>query len=371
MSTRHTCHTVSLLRRPIKNGRLSLYLDFYPAIRNPETMKMTRREYLGIYIYAKPCNETQQDFNCQMLEKAEAIRCLRVASLINEKFDFLDRDRMNGDFLAYFKKMCRRKSTKWPAAYSHFSKFVRYHCTFGQLTVDLCRNFRNYLLSAVQLRRTHYAIRRNSAAVYYSTFRSVLKMAYRDKLLKENINEFLEKIDPEEVRKQYLTSSELKRLASTPCEIDVLKRASLFSCLTGLRISDILNLRWEDIHFSPDQGCCIRIRTQKTRSIAILPLSDEAVELCGSNTSSGIVFKGLKRSMSNHPLKKWIRQAGITKHITFHSFRHTYATLQIAAGTDIYTVSKMLTHKNVVTTQIYVHLVNEKKWATVSRITLK
>ena len=50
----HTCTSVSLLRREITRGRLSLYLDFYPAIRNPETMKMTRREYLGIYIYARP-----------------------------------------------------------------------------------------------------------------------------------------------------------------------------------------------------------------------------------------------------------------------------------------------------------------------------
>lgn len=92
MSFKHTCTTVSFLRRPITNGRISLYLDFYPAIRNPETMKMTRREYLGIYIYAKPRNEMERDFNRQMLEKAEAIRCLRVTSLINDKFDFLDHE---------------------------------------------------------------------------------------------------------------------------------------------------------------------------------------------------------------------------------------------------------------------------------------
>lgn len=370
MSIRHTCHAVSLLRRPIKNGRISLYLDFYPAIRNPETMKMTRRECLGIYIYAKPCNEMQYDFNCQMLEKAEAIRCRRVTSLINEKFDFLDHDRMNGDFLAYFKKICRRKSTKWPAVYTHFCKFVRWRCTFSQLTVELCRNFREYLLSAVQLRRERRAIRRNSAAVYYSTFRSVIKMAYRDRMIKENLNEFLEKIEPEEVKKQYLTSSELKRLAATPCEIDVLKRASLFSCLTGLRISDILNLSWEDVQIAPDGGYCIHIKTQKTRSATILPISDEAIELCGA-PATGTIFKGLRRSMTNFPLKKWISQAGINKHITFHCFRHTYATLQIASGTDIYTVSKMLTHKSVVTTQIYADLVNEKKRAAVNRISLK
>jgi site-specific recombinase XerD len=117
-------------------------------------------------------------------------------------------------------------------------------------------------------------------------------------------------------------------------------------------------------------GLCIRICTQKTQTEAILPISYEALELCGER-STGKVFKGLKRSMINHPLKAWLKEAGITKHITFHGFRHTYATLQIASGTDIYTVSKMLTHKNVTTTQIYADLVSEKKRDTVNKIRLK
>lgn len=102
----------------------------------------------------------------------------------------------------------------------------------------------------------------------------------------------------------------------------------------------------------------------------MLPISDEALQLCGERTE-GKVFRGLTRSMVNYPLRKWIAAAGIKKHISFHCFRHTYATLQIASGTDIYTVSKMLVHKNVTTTQIYADLVNDKKRETVDRITLK
>ena len=75
--------------------------------------------------------------------------------------------------------------------------------------------------------------------------------------------------------------------------------------------------------------------------------------------------------MINYPLKQWLSDAGITKHVTFHCFRHTFATLQIAAGTDIYTVSKMLTHRNVSTTQIYAELVNEKKRESANKISLK
>lgn len=102
-----TCTNVTLRQKPLRNDRISLYLDYYPAIRNPYTMKMSRREFLGIYIYAKPKNEQQRMFNQDMLNKAEAIRCIRVQSLINEEFGFLDKNKQKVDFLAYFRTKAR------------------------------------------------------------------------------------------------------------------------------------------------------------------------------------------------------------------------------------------------------------------------
>ena len=78
----NTCTKVFLRRRPYVGGKVSLYLDYYPAIRNPHTNKMTRRETLGIVIYAEPANEMQRRFNQEMEEKAEAIRCIRYQSCI-------------------------------------------------------------------------------------------------------------------------------------------------------------------------------------------------------------------------------------------------------------------------------------------------
>ena len=109
-----------------------------------------------------------------------------------------------------------------------------------------CANkFREYLLNARQLKRDGY-ITRNSASGYWSTFRGFLKILYRNRLIKANINDFLEKIEPEDVVKDYLSVEELYCLAETPCKIPVLKTASLFSCLTSLRLSDILTLCWEE-----------------------------------------------------------------------------------------------------------------------------
>ena len=121
--------------------------------------------------------------------------------------------------------------------------------------------------------------------------------------------------------KEFLTQDELKTLASTPCDIPVLRNASLFSCLTGLRISDILNLKWENLCTAPDLGHCIRLRTQKTQTEALLPISYEAYALCGE-PGTGKVFKELRRCMTGYPLKAWIKKAGIQKHITFHVGKH-------------------------------------------------
>ncbi len=94
-----------------------------------------------------------------------------------------------------------------------------------------------------------------------------------------------------------------------------------------------------------------------------MPISEQAFNLCGEQQEGELlVFAGLPDpSWINRPVKKWVEAAGISKHITFHCFRHSYATLQLAGGTDIYTVSKMLGHTNVKTTQVYAKVVDEKK----------
>lgn len=126
---------------------------------------------------------------------------------------------------AYFEKMTHKKDDKWTCVYKHFFKFVQGHCTFGDVTVELCKKFREYLLNANQLNRTKQKVSLNSAAGYYSTFRGLLKIAYRDKWLRENINDYLDKIEPQDVKKEFLTLDEVKQLAATPCDIPVLKSA--------------------------------------------------------------------------------------------------------------------------------------------------
>lgn len=97
------CTKVTVRKRPIKNGQLSLYLDFYPPVRNPKTGKTTRREYLGIYIYANPTEKFEAEFNKTMLRNAELIKCKRTEAIINEEFGFLDRNRGKESFLDYFR----------------------------------------------------------------------------------------------------------------------------------------------------------------------------------------------------------------------------------------------------------------------------
>ena len=150
-----------------------------------------------------------------------------------------------------------------------------------------------------------------------STFRALLKETYKECLLKENLNDFFEDIEYTEVKKNFLTADEVKILAATPCDVPVLKAASLFSVLTGLCISDILRLRWEDIRPNADGKLAMFIRIQKTLKESIHPLSLEMLVLCGE-LGKGIVFKDFNRSMTQQPLKKWLQAAEITKRITFH-----------------------------------------------------
>ena len=364
------CKTVTLRTRPLKNGMLSYYLDYYPGYRDQETMKTIRHEGLNIYIYANPKNERERNFNATMSEKAEAIRCRRFESIVNDRYDFFDRHKLKADFLEYYRRQLRKHDQKWEFVYHHFYNFVHGKCTFEEIDIDLCNKFREYLLNAKQLRRDG-RISKNSASGYWSTFRGLLKILYRNRLIKTNINDFLDKIETEDTPKDYLSVEELYKLAEAPCKKPILKTAALFSCLTSLRISDILSLQWHEIIDFAAGGKCVHTITQKTKTEDIIPISDEALQLIGySPEKTGLVFKGLKRSWTQHPMKEWIREAGITKNITFHSYRRTYATLQGAAGTDIRTIQSNMAHKSITTTQRYMKVVDSNKREASNRISL-
>ena len=367
----HECKTVTLRTRPLKGRMMSFYLDYYPGYRDKETMKVIRHESLGIYIYANPRNKREQNFNEVMTEKAEAIRCRRFESVVNERYDFFDKYKLKADFLEYYRKQLRKHDQKWEFVYLHFSNFVHGKCTFEEIDIDLCNKFREYLLSAKKLRRNG-RITRNSASGYWSTFRGFLKILYRNGMIKTNVNDFLDKIETEDVVKEYLSVEELYKLAETPCKKPILKTASLFSCMTSLRISDILALCWEDIVDYSAGGKCVHIITQKNKAEDIIPISEEALELIGySPDKRGKVFPDFKDSMTQAPLKNWLKDAGITKHISYHCSRHSFACLQLDAGTSIAVVQRYLGHKNVATTEVYAKISDAQKRASVGCVTLK
>lgn len=143
------CKTVTLRKRKIKNGtQYSLCLDYYPGYRDNVTMRVITREALGIYIFAKPANQQERDFNARMMKKAVILRNQRYEAIFNENNGFFDKTKMKGDFLAYFKGLADRKNIKWQHVYKHFQRFVNGKCTFEEVDVDLCRKFMEYLLDA-------------------------------------------------------------------------------------------------------------------------------------------------------------------------------------------------------------------------------
>ena len=199
-----------------------------------------------------------------------------------------------------------------------------------------------------------------------------MRVAYREGILQRNPGDEVDGIKHGESEREFLTYDELQAAAKAECDIAILKRAFLFSSLTGLRWSDIQKLTWSEVQHSKEVGNYIRFRQQKTKGVETLPISEQAMSLLGERgDEEERVFIGLKYSAwHNIKLQQWMMRAGITKTISFHCARHTYATLQLTLGTDIYTVSKLLGHRELKTTQVYAKVIDERKKEAASRIQL-
>lgn len=398
----HTKCTVKL-RKALKREEWYLVIESYPVFVNGSTTPKREVESLNRMVKTpiwdkkhnartsadgsvtyKPKRDVNGIIQCRSaLDQEACIFADKVRAIRQHEFDnaalfsndeanrVAQMERSQCNFIDYFDKVTydRHKNSSsgiivnWERVHKLLKMFTGGSpLLFADISLKTIEGFKNFLLTAPQGGSKKGTISQNTASTYFSIFKAALHQAFIDGYLTIDIAAKVKGIAERESRREHLTMKELNRLAATPCDNPVIKRASLFSALTGLRHVDIKQMKWKEITHEGEHYR-VNFTQQKTKGVEYTPISEQAYKFCGERRGDDqLVFEGLPDpSWLSKPLARWIKAAGITKHITFHCFRHTFATLQLANGTDIYTVSKMLGHTNVRTTQIYTKVVDEKK----------
>lgn len=300
---------VTLRKRKLPSGKITLYLDFFPPVYNPKTREFSRREYLGLYMVSKPKTNIEKEMNLDNFCKAEIICANRLNELNKqqiytpfeqEQLRLIEIGKMS--FLEYLKRTAESKiginSEIWKSAITHFEMFLKNQdILMREIDVTVVEDFRQYILKAKSLRKNNKPLAQNTALSYFNKIKATLKKAYKKGLLQTDVNAAVESIKEQESQRNFLTMEEASRLFRTPCKKEIVKRVSFFSLLTGMRYSDISKLTWEEVQYSKHEGYYIRFKQQKTDKPVTLPISQEAVEFLGpERMKHGKVF---------HILKKW------------------------------------------------------------------
>jgi site-specific recombinase XerD len=300
---------------------------------------------------------------------ADTIRLKREKEILNEQDGIFNSANKKKDFIEYFQGLCENRKESdgnhgnWLSALQYLKAYTNGKCTMGDLSDDFCNKFKEYLLRANRLNTVNgLRLSQNSALSYFNKFRCAINEAFDARLLNENPLRHIKGIQQKESLREFLTQEELQLLANTPCDLEAMKKVALFSALTGLRWSDMVSLYWRDIQ-KTESGYFLHLIQRKTQDVIMHPISNKSVLLLGEKGDPNEkVFEGLKYSDSNNDkLKRWVLKAGINKKISVHNFRHSFATLLLNKGADIFTVSKMLGHKNIKTTMIYAKVLSETK----------
>lgn len=362
-------------RKQSSKGRISLYLEIYKGTtQTPDgkTKPIREYEYLDLYLIDKPGNPIDKKDNKEKLRLAESIKAKRELEIKNGVYGFTNDFKRQTNFIEYFKSLVSKKESKgnygnWYSTLIHLEAFAGRNTSFNDVDLSFAERFKEYLNKA--LKKDGKPLSNNSKASYFAKFRASLNEAVKEKIIYGNPAIEAGNFKSVENQREYLTLDEVRQLAQTECRYDVLKRAFLFSCLTGLRWSDCHNLLWKDVQ-ETNNGWRVHFKQQKTKGQQYLDINQQARDLMQeTGKPDERVFRGLQYSdYMNVALQMWVLKAGIPKHITFHCARHTFAVLQLTLGTEIYTLSKMLGHSELKTTQIYAKIVDEKIKEAVNKI---
>lgn len=398
----HTKVSVRLRKSELRD-EWYLYLEAYPVFKAGREKPLREREYLNRIITTPMWDKTRparlntngeqsfkpkRDQNGIIICRSKADRdvCIfadNVRNLRQHEYDnaelYSEADQAiaekieNGklNFIEYFAKVAENRHKKgsksiiinWNRVYELIKIYAEGDFfPFSKVTLRMLESFKTFMLTAPQGGNKSGIVSQNTAATYFAIFKAAVHQAFIDGYLDIDIAAKVKGIQEEESRREHLTIDELNILAATPCDYPMLKRAALFSALTGLRHCDIMKMKWSELS-KEGEHYRINFSQKKTGGVEYMPISDQAYLICGEpRKPNQLVFEGLQApSWINKPVKRWVETAGIKKKITFHCFRHSYATNQLTEGTDLFTVSKMLGHTNIKTTQIYAKVVDSKK----------
>ena len=361
---------ITLKEKTLKSGKTSLYIEYYKGSTVNEKGKrvhLREVEYLKLYLNGNPETDIEKKENEENLKLANNILTVRRSDYLQGRFNIQDRTKLKKPFLEYYKELAweKRKSVKnygvWMSALKHLKICVRPKLIFEEVDEDFVKRVRSYFEKEAKT-KSNLPISQNSRYTYFNKFKACLRSAFDEGYTTVNYAKKAKGFKMGETQREYLTTEELQRLISTPCKYQVLKNAFIFSCLTGLRWSDCNKLTWADVRDEGENQYRLNYRQEKTGSVEYLYISKQARELLGERKGqSERVFVGLKYSaVYNNEIVRWCNRAGVFKHITFHSARHTNAVLLLENGADIYTVQKRLGHKEIKTTAIYAKIVDEK-----------
>ena len=366
----------SIMSKKLADGSESLYLDIY---------RDGRRSYEFLKLYLIPeTNAAAKAQNKATLAAVNTIKSQRIIELTNGvaglKNTSLRSKMLLLDWMQAYKESQEKKgvrgSGKLISNTMNVLRAFNAKATMRDINRDFCLAFINFLRN-IYVSPSGKKLSQFTCVSYFGCFRGALNAAVREEIIAENpVNRLNtdEKIKMPESKREFLTIDEVKILIDTPCRREDVKGAFLFSCYCGLRISDVLVLKWKNVDSSAEQWR-INIIMQKTRQPLYLPLSMNARKWMPERNGAGdedLVFPTLPcEDTCNMQLKPWVKAAGITKHVTYHVSRHTFATMLLTLGADLYTVCKLLGHSDVKTTQIYAKIINKKKEDAISLIDME
>jgi len=376
--------TVELRSRSLKNGNKTLYLDFYEKGKR-------WYEYLDLYIVPGNTPAIKKE-NEATMKKAVAIRAKRILGIEDEPEPSSNGEppkRVFADWLDGYYKRLEDEDRLAESTLENLDaciKVVKSYLAFKHRPRMLMKKIdKKFLVDFLDYLQHTYKntnspenpkpLSPRTCLAYQHQLTKILNDAVMSGVL--NVNPFYslnknEKVGEVPTSRDYLTKEELELMASAETKNQLAKRAFMFACFTGLRYSDVASLMWGNIqHTSLGQEIVID-SMQKTKHSVRIPLSDIALSWLpdrGNNAASQKVFAGLTSlCQTNVQLKKMAESVGINKTLSFHVARHTFATNAIAAGGDLFTVSKLLGHKDIQTTQVYADVIMPTRIDAVNKL---